>query len=390
MFLPIGDLPNPKTTPFINYLLMGMNIVAFFLVTLPLSAARPDINDPLLVEYLRIFGGGGPYPVQLIYERISAYDLMVFQYGFRPAEPSPVAIFTSLFLHANWMHLAGNMLFLYIFGDNVEHRLGPIRYLIAYLLAGLAATLFFSLFVPGSQVPLIGASGAISGVLGFYFFWFPRNQVKVFVFLFPIIMTTLLVPARIVLGFYLLIDNLLPFLMTSSAGGGVAHGAHIGGFLAGGAMAYGMDRLPRLQKRTKPSRGERAAERPSGGGVAESIIRAVDADDLDSAAEHYFWLEGRSERSHLPTAKLLAIGEYLLQHGAPEQALTVFRRLIAERPGDAQLDRAYLGAGKALLSKARHDTSAWHYFLAAIDLARSPELAEEARSYLRRIERREQ
>lgn len=390
MFLPVGDLPNPKTTPFINYLLMGLNIVAFFLITLPLSAARPDINDPLLMEYLKIVGGGGSYSVQLIYERISAYDLLVFQYGYRPAEPSPITIFSSLFLHANWMHLAGNMLFLYIFGDNVEHRLGPARYLFAYLLAGLAATLFFSLFVPGSQVPLIGASGAISGVLGFYFFWFPRNQVKVFVFLFPIIMTTLLIPARIVLGFYLLIDNLLPFLVTSAKGGGVAHGAHIGGFLAGVAMAYGSDRLPGFGKREKGPSRDGGKERSRQAGLAGKIMHAVDEGDLALAAERYLWLEGRRERSSLPTEKTLAIGEYILQHGAPEQALTLFRRLIAERPDDAQLDRAYLGAGKALLRKARCDTSAWHYFLAAIDLARSPELAEEARGYLRMIEQCEE
>ena len=390
MFLPIGDLPNPKTTPYTNYLLMGLNIIAFLLFTLPLSASRPDINDPLLREYLQIFGGGGPYPVQLIYERISAYDLMVFQYGYRPADPSPISILTSLFLHANWMHLAGNMLFLYIFGDNVEHRLGHGPYLLAYLVAGLAATLFFSVFVPGSQVPLIGASGAISGVLGFYFFWFPRNQVKVFVFLFPIIMTTLLIPARIVLGFYLLIDNLLPFLMTSSAGGGVAHGAHIGGFLAGGAMAYGVDRLPGLRKQKQAPRTESMQDAPRRGSLAASVMQAVDGGDLGDAAARYFWLDGRRERSSVPTAKLLAIGDYLLEHADPQEALTVYRRVIAERPGEAQLDRAYLGAGKALLRKARCDTSAWHYFLAAIDLARSPELAEEARGYLRMIEQCEE
>ncbi len=84
---------------------------------------------------------------------------------------------------------------------------------------------------------MLGASGAISGVLGCYFLWFPRNQVKVFIFLFPFLMDFFLIPARLVLGIYLLIDNLLPFLLKAGAATGVAHGAHIGGFLAGLALA---------------------------------------------------------------------------------------------------------------------------------------------------------
>jgi membrane associated rhomboid family serine protease len=387
MFLPIGDIPNPKATPYLNYVLIGLNIAVFIIITLPLSASRPDINDPLLIEYLRTFGGGGPWPVQAIYERISAYDLVVFQHGYRPGSSSPVAMFTAMFLHANWMHLAGNMLFLWIFGDNVEHRLGHVGYLLAYLGAGLAATIFFGLFVPDSQVPMIGASGAISGVLGFYFLWFPANKVKVFVFLFPLIMTTVLIPARIVLGFYLLVDNLLPFLLTSQQGGGVAHGAHIGGFLAGAAAAYGMARLPGLLRQGSQSPGR------SSGGAAKTdtlaeIVAAVRDGHLNRAATLYPLLLSRQARSQLATGNLLAIAEYLLGNGEPDQALTIFRRLISERPGDANLDRAYLGAGKALLQDEGGNTAAWHYFMAALDLAQSPELAREARRYLQMIEER--
>jgi membrane associated rhomboid family serine protease len=135
------------------------------------------------------------------------------------------------------------MLFLWIYGDNVENRLGRFGYLLAYIGSGVAATLFFAIFVPGSDVPMVGASGAISGVLGFYYLWFPRNQVKVFIFLFPFIMNTFLLPARLVLGLYLLLDNLIPFLVNSGTATGVAHGAHIGGFVAGLALAFGIDRL---------------------------------------------------------------------------------------------------------------------------------------------------
>jgi len=387
MFLPVGDIPNPQSTPYVNYVLMGLNVAVFVIITLPLSAARPDLNDPLLIEYLRTFGGGGPWPVQAIYERVSAYDLVVFQYGYRPAESSLPTMFSAMFLHANWMHLAGNMLFLWIFGDNVEHRLGRVGYLLAYLGAGLIATFFFGMFVPESQVPMIGASGAISGVLGLYFLWFPRNQVKVFIFLFPLIMTTVLISARIVLGCYLLIDNLLPFLMTSGEGGGVAHGAHIGGFLAGVGLAYAIDRFPGLLRQRAQSSGKAAAPSVEKD-VVSDIVHSVNMGELAHAAKCYHLLEGRVGRSRLATGNLLTIGEFLLDTGEPEQALSVFRRLISERPGDASLDRAYLGAGKAMLHKARCDTSAWHYFMAAVDLAQTSTLADEARSHLRMIEER--
>jgi hypothetical protein len=288
-----------------------------------------------------------------------------------------------MFLHGGWLHLAGNMLFLYIFGDNVEHRLGSWAYLFGYLGAGIAATLFFALFVPGSQVPLIGASGAISGILGFYFVWFPRNQVKVFIFLFPLLMTHVLISARLVLGFYLLIDNLLPFLVTSSGGGGVAHGAHIGGFLAGMGLAAASDRLPGLLQFKGPRISRARANLVD---AVTDIVRAIDRGDAAHAAARYLTLENRAQRGQIATSKILIIGQHLLEENQPDLALTVFRRLIAERPGDAGLDRAYLGAGQALMRKKRCDTAAWHYFLAALDLARTPEVAEAAREGLKEIE----
>lgn len=383
MFLPVGDIPNARSTPWVTYALIAVNLVVFALVTIPLSLAQPDLNDPLLLDYLNDLNLHGDWPIQSVLEQISAYDLAVYRYGYRPAHPSLANLLSAMFLHAGWLHLAGNMLFLYIFGDNVEHRMGPWRYLLGYLGAGVAATLFFALFVPGSQVPLIGASGAISGILGFYFIWFPRNQVKVFVFLFPIVMTHVLIPARLVLGFYLLVDNLLPFLLTGSEGGGVAHGAHIGGFLAGMGLAAASDRLPGLLQLNGPRIPRARANLVD---VITDIVRSLERGDLAHAAARYVTLESRAQRGQLATANVLAIGGYLLDNDQPELALTVFRRLIAERPGDSGLDRAYLGAGQAMLRKKRCDTAAWHYFLAAIDLTRSPEVAEAARAGLREIE----
>jgi membrane associated rhomboid family serine protease len=383
MFLPVGDIPNPRTTPWVTYALMGLNIAVFALVTIPLSLARPDLNDPLLLDYLNALNLHGDWPIRSVLEQVSAYDLAVFRYGYRPAHPSLLSLVTAMFLHGGWLHLAGNMLFLYIFGDNVEHRLGALRYLCTYLGTGIAATLFFALFVPHSQVPLIGASGAISGVLGCYFVWFPRNQVKVFIFLFPLLMTTILVSARLVLGFYLLIDNLLPFLTTSGDGGGVAHGAHIGGFLAGMGLAAASDRLAGLVKRKVPRVGR---DRAGLVDAITAIVRAIERDDLPQAATRYSTLESRAQRGQLATANILAIGRFLLESGQADLALTLFRRLIAERPGDAALDQAYLGAGQAMLQKKRCDTAAWHYFLAAVDLARTPEIAAAARRGLQQIE----
>lgn len=242
MFLPYGDTPNPPGFAVVNWLLIGANVAIFLFLSVPLMAGRPDLADPLLEEYLRTLGVRTIPAAQEVLARTSAYDLFVFRYGFRPVAPSLSTLFSCMFLHGGWFHLAGNMLFLWIFGNNVEHRLGAVRYLLVYLVCGILATVFFALFVPGSGIPLVGASGAISGILGFYFVWFPRNQVKALIFLFPFLVTTVLVPARLVLGFYLIIDNLLPFLLDGGRGSGVAHGAHLGGFLAGLGLAVLFDR----------------------------------------------------------------------------------------------------------------------------------------------------
>ncbi|PLX86326.1 MAG: hypothetical protein C0617_01755 [Desulfuromonas sp.] len=396
MFLPIGDTPNPRGTPIVNYLLIGANVAVFLLLSLPLTASQPDLNDPLLLDYLRALGARGAFSAETLLEQVSAYDLFVFRFGYRPAESSLLTLFSSIFLHGGWMHLAGNMLFLWIFGDNVEHRMGRLGYLLAYLGCGVAATLFFALFVPGSQIPLVGASGAISGVLGLYFLWFPRNRVKTFVFLFPFIMTTFSIPARFVLGFYLVVDNLLPFL--ASGGGamsGVAHGAHIGGFLGGLGLAYGMDRLPgrsgqvRSPRLRVVKRAPRPAPPPETGevGLPRRIAERLRSGDRAGAAALYLELGGREGRSRVGSGDLLAIGDFLLASGEYDLALSLFRRYAAERQADPAVDRAYLGAGKALMHKPRCVTSSYQYFLSALDAARTREVAEEARMHLRAIER---
>jgi membrane associated rhomboid family serine protease len=237
MFFPFADTPNPPGYSPVTRGLIVLNVAIFMLFTLPLSMAEPDLSDPWLVEYLKSIGVRETLQLRQVWDHLTAYQGFVYQYGFRPAEPSLLTMFTSMFLHGSLLHLGGNMLFLWIFGDNVEYRLGSVLFLIVYLSCGVLATLFFSVFAPGSNIPLVGASGAISGVLGAYFIWFPNNRVKTFVFLFPILMDSIYLPARLVLGFYILVDNILPFLFASSGAGGVAHGAHIGGFIGGVALA---------------------------------------------------------------------------------------------------------------------------------------------------------
>jgi membrane associated rhomboid family serine protease len=132
-----------------------------------------------------------------------------------------------MFMHGGWLHLGGNMLFLWIFGDNVEHRAGPIPYLLAYLAAGLVGSLAQTFSDPTSPIPSLGASGAISGVLGAYLVLFPRNRVTAFVFRFLV-----QVPALAAIGMWIALQ-VISSLADPTGAGGVAYLAHIGGFVAG-------------------------------------------------------------------------------------------------------------------------------------------------------------
>ncbi|HWN70655.1 MAG TPA: rhomboid family intramembrane serine protease [Haliangium sp.] len=249
MFIPIGDEPNARTFPVINYALIAVNVAVFALISLPLMAQPVDSRDPmvqaLLHELARQHPDLDPYTLLHELRQLSAYDVFLMRWGYRAAEPSLVTLITSMFLHGGWLHIIGNMLFLWIYGDNVEHRLGRVGYLGAYLASGVAATLGYAAVLPGSAgyTPLVGASGAISGVLGCYFVWFPRNRVRLLIALLPFYVDVWRVNARVVLGVYVVIDNLLPFLLADSGASGVAHGAHLGGFLAGAAGAVVLDRL---------------------------------------------------------------------------------------------------------------------------------------------------
>ena len=148
------------------------------------------------------------------------------------------SLISSMFLHGGWFHIIGNMWFLWVFGDNVEDAMGSVRFLVFYLLSGLGAAAAQILTDPASAVPMVGASGAIGGVMGAYARMYPHARVQMLIFL-GFYVTTVQVPALFMLGYWLLIQLLsgLPAL-GSQAGGGVAFWAHIGGFLAGLALSY--------------------------------------------------------------------------------------------------------------------------------------------------------
>lgn len=206
--IPLKDDNPTRTFPFINIALIVVNVLVFFYqLTLP-----PHAYKAFLLANATI-------PM-----RIPAFlaGHVGFQMAFYP-------IFTSMFLHAGLMHLLGNMLFLYVFGDNVEDSFGHFAYLVFYLFCGIGSGLIHVLFNLHSSLPAIGASGAISGVMGAYAVMFPRARVLMlfFVFLIPI-------PAIFVLGYWFVIQFLEGMgQLGSSAMGGVAFWAHIGGFVIG-------------------------------------------------------------------------------------------------------------------------------------------------------------
>jgi membrane associated rhomboid family serine protease len=163
-------------------------------------------------------------------------NLFIGTYGMVPDEFSFRTLLTSMFLHGGWMHVLGNMWFLWIFGDNIEDTLGHAKYLLFYLACGIAAGLSQVLVDPNSRVPTVGASGAIAGVMGAYMVKFPQSRIRTLIFIFLFI-TTVDVPAWLMLIYWFFIQFFNGFGTIGyshvSQGGGVAYMAHVGGFIAG-------------------------------------------------------------------------------------------------------------------------------------------------------------
>ncbi len=212
MFIPLKDLNPSRTYPFVNVTLILANITVF-IYQLGLEATLPRrAYEALLLSYSTV---PARFPA--------------FLSGHASFEVSVAPLVTSMFLHYDFLHIAGNMLFLWIFGDNVEDFFGHIAYLFFYLVCGVGAGLLHVLFNLHSSIPAVGASGAISGVMGAYMLLHPRARILTLVFIFP-----LPVPAVIFLGLWYVMQFVSGLnALGGGASGGVAWWAHIGGFLSG-------------------------------------------------------------------------------------------------------------------------------------------------------------
>jgi membrane associated rhomboid family serine protease len=212
MFIPLKDLNPSRTYPFVNVTLILANITVF-IYELGLEATLPHrAYEALLLSYSTV---PARFPA--------------FLSGHASFEVSFAPLVTSMFLHYSFLHIAGNMLFLWIFGDNVEDFFGHIAYLFFYLVCGVGAGLLHVLFNLHSSIPAVGASGAISGVMGAYILLHPRARILTLVFIFP-----LPVPAVIFLGLWYVMQFVSGInALGGGPSGGVAWWAHIGGFLLG-------------------------------------------------------------------------------------------------------------------------------------------------------------
>ncbi len=213
LFFPYKDDNPTRSFPIVNWLLLGLNLWVFLAWQLPLG---PN-------ETAAYFANFGFIP-DSFFGQLPAHDLKAMAWEW-------CTVFTSMFSHGDIFHLLGNMLFLYLFGDNLEDAMGKIRYLIFYLCCGLLAALAQGLANPESPIPMVGASGAISGVMAGYLLLYPRANVRFFYWLF-IFIGTIYLPAYLLLGFWLLEQAIaLPESMEQASG--VAVAAHLGGFGAG-------------------------------------------------------------------------------------------------------------------------------------------------------------
>ena len=390
MFLPLGDEPNPRGVPIATYTLIGINVAIYLLVTLPMGALRPDLDDPVLAEYVQALMAqlGGRVSLDQLLAQVTAYDLVTFSYGYRPVDPSFLTLGTSMFLHGGFMHLAGNMLYLWIYGDNVEHRLGPGRFLIAYLGTGALATLSHAATDLGSVLPMVGASGAISGVLGFYFIWFPRNRVRVWVMFFPFFMNMVYFPARFVLGVYLILDNLLPFLATRAVeGGGVAYGAHLGGFVAGLAYAWWSERREVSQQPTEYETPSVSVDSDPSSvrGIRQRIIDG----SYEAAAPDYFQLSAARTTRLLMTEDSIQFANWLANNQHPDAALIVYQTHLRAYPLGPYSAEAHLGAGLVQLYARNQPTAAYQHLVMVLDAEPHPDTESHARSALAEIASRQ-
>ncbi len=227
MFPIADDNSEIRTVPYVNYGIIALNVIVFVLLQQLNSNQSFDGSFSLVPK--EVTTGIDLVGMTAVKDASGTILGEIQQYA------NPISVYvtflSSIFMHAGFMHIFGNMLFLWIFGDNIENRIGHIRYAVFYLLVGFLATIAHVMTDTSSVIPTLGASGAISGVLGGYLVLFPNKQVKAIMFSF--MMTT--IPAFIAVGLWIGYQVVMGYL-SGTHGGGVAYAAHIGGFVAGLAL----------------------------------------------------------------------------------------------------------------------------------------------------------
>lgn len=381
--IPIGDEPNEGGFPLVNYALILANVLVF-----------------------------------VVGQQAGKADGVVERYAYVPSDPSVLTAFSSMFLHGSWMHLLGNMLFLWIFGDNVEARLGRLGYLAAYLGTGLFGAVVHGLMSPGSAIPSLGASGAISGVQGLYVVAFPHNRVKLLLF-FRFIVRVIHVRAPWIVGIWFLINDVLPTLLAKGDGGGIAHGAHLGGFGTGILLCFALrpfflsekDAAGEVRPRRSDPRGRGIPDLPPAGPRTVSAPRTASAPRAVSApsASDPFLLERRAgsprqsagrgadaspevlglvrsgrtgEAARLMASTLASGGRVsvpesdhlrLALHAEGmrrfDEAEVLFRAFLAAHPAAAGASLAHLGLGLILAKEVGDPGAARPHLLAAAERA---------------------
>src|SRR4051812_32108933 len=228
--LPLRDNIPTARPPYVTYALIAANVLVYFFW----QRGGLTLGDPSSSHYICQLQGWAAIPYEVTHP---GADQVLIASGCptEPDAPAYLTIFSAMFMHGGLLHLGGNMLFLWIFGNNVEDSMGPVKFLLFYLLAGVAALALQVVIDPSSQTPTLGASGAIAGVLGGYLLLFPRARVVTVIFII-FFFTILELPALLVLGLWFLQQALFGYFdlaQPTGSGGGVAYFAHIGGFVFG-------------------------------------------------------------------------------------------------------------------------------------------------------------
>jgi len=245
--LPIGDDDTRQGLPIVNLAIIAINVLVFLLLQLPSDAFTMgySVIPKEITHGIDLIG-----PQQIVFPD-GTTDVIDEAMG-----PTPIwlTLFTSMFMHGGWTHIGGNMLFLFIFGDNVERAFGSLKYLIFYLICGVAADFAQIASSPDSVIPSLGASGAISGVLAAYVFFFPKNPVRVLLTLGYLIRPAA-VPAFVMIGLWIVLQLVsgIGSIAVSEQTGGVAYWAHIGGLAAG--LVLSLLLRPFVQGETRFSTG---------------------------------------------------------------------------------------------------------------------------------------